>query len=75
MTELERLMVENMKGLSANQIRLAQQLNAISERLNTINERLNAISTRLNEADATQNECAELLKQHGQFLDSLLPRT
>ena len=68
MTELEHLMVENMKGLSANQIRLAQQLNAISERLNTISE-------RLNEADATQNECAELLKRHGQYFGSLLPHT
>ncbi len=61
MTELEHLMVENMKTLLANQTRLAQQLNAISE--------------RLNEADATQNECAELLKRHGQYFESLLPRT
>ena len=61
MTELEHLMVENMKVLLANQTRLAQQLNAISE--------------RLNEADAMQNECAELLKRHGQYFESLLPRT
>ena len=61
MTELEHLMVENMKTLLANQTRLAQQLNAISE--------------RLNEADATQTECAELLKRHGQYFESLLPRT
>ncbi len=68
MTELEHLMVENMKELLANQTRLAQQLN-------TISGRLSAISTRLNEADATQNECAELLKRHGQYFESLLPRT
>ena len=61
MTELEHLMVENMKVLLANQTRLAQQLHAISE--------------RLNEVETTQDECAELLKRHGQYFESLLPRT
>ena len=61
MTELENRMVEKMQELIENQTRLAQQLNVISE--------------RLNEADATQNECAELLKRHGQYFESLLPRT
>ena len=75
MTELEHLMVETMKTLLANQTRLAQQLNTISARLNAINERLSAISKHLNEADATQNECAELLKRHGQYFESLLPHT
>ena len=61
MTELEHLMVKNMKTLLANQTRLAQQLSTISE--------------RLNEVEATQDECAELLKRHGQYFESLLPRT
>ena len=38
-------------------------------------QQLNAIREHLNEVDATQNECAELLKRHGQYFESLLPRT
>ena len=59
MTELENLMVEKMKEILANQTRLSTQLDELSKHLKSVDE--------------NQEEFANILEEHSNALNSLLP--